>query len=44
MPRVRDAGWNAWLVIFGLFLHIGPLFHLLLLFIPPRRDLADESI
>ena len=44
MPRVRDAGWNAWLAILGLFPYIGPLFHLLLLFIPPRRDLADESI
>ena len=44
MPRVRDAGWNAWLVILGPFPYIGPLFHLLLLFIPQRRDLADESI
>jgi len=44
LPRVRDAGWNAWLVILGLFPYIGPLFHLLLLFIPPRRDFADESI
>jgi uncharacterized membrane protein YhaH (DUF805 family) len=44
LPRLRDVGWSGWWVILGLFPYIGPLFHLLLLFIPPRRDVADESI
>jgi uncharacterized membrane protein YhaH (DUF805 family) len=44
LPRVRDSGWNSWSVILGLFPYIGPLFHLLLLFIPPKRNIMDESI
>lgn len=43
LPRLCDAGWNAWLMILGLFPYIGPLFQLLLLFIPPRCDPVDDS-
>ena len=44
LPRVRDAGWSAWLILLGLLPYIGPVFHLVMLFIPPKRDLADEAI
>ncbi len=44
LPRVRDAGWNGWLVLLGLLPYIGPLFHLVLLFIPPKRDVISEPI
>jgi uncharacterized membrane protein YhaH (DUF805 family) len=44
LPRLRDAGWSSWLVLLGLFPYVGPLFHLVLLFIPPKCDVTDEPI
>jgi uncharacterized membrane protein YhaH (DUF805 family) len=44
LPRVRDAGWSGWWVLLGLLPYIGPLFHFVMLFVPPKRDLADEAI
>jgi uncharacterized membrane protein YhaH (DUF805 family) len=44
LPRVRDVGWDSWLVLLGLVPYVGPLFHFVLLFVPPERDVADESI
>ncbi|MGH8092322.1 MAG: DUF805 domain-containing protein [Chthoniobacterales bacterium] len=44
LPRVRDAGWSGWWIIVGFLPYIGPLFHLVILFIPPKLDLAAEPI
>ena len=44
LPRVRDVGWNGWWVVVGLLPYIGPLFHIVLLFIPPARDVVRETI
>jgi uncharacterized membrane protein YhaH (DUF805 family) len=44
LPRLRDAGWNSWLVILAFFPYIGPLFHLVLLFLPSKCDIAGERI
>jgi uncharacterized membrane protein YhaH (DUF805 family) len=44
LPRVHDAAWSGWWVILGLFPYVGPLFHLLMLFVPPARDIAHEPI
>jgi uncharacterized membrane protein YhaH (DUF805 family) len=44
LPRTRDVGWNSWLVIIGLFPYIGLLLHLVLLFVPPKRDVANETV
>src|SRR5262249_7821323 len=44
LARVRDGGWSGWWVLPGLLPYIGPLFHLVMLFVPPKRDLADEAI
>jgi uncharacterized membrane protein YhaH (DUF805 family) len=44
LPRVHDAGWSSWWIIVGLFPYVGPLFHFLMLFIPPAPDAADQPI
>ena len=44
LPRVRDAGWSGWWVLLGLLPYIGPFFHFVMLFVPSKRDLADEAI
>ena len=39
LPRVTDAGMNSWWVVLGLFPLIGPLFQLVLLFVPTKAQL-----
>ena len=43
LPRVNDAGWNAWWIVLGVFPYLSPLFHFVMLFIPPADEVADES-
>jgi uncharacterized membrane protein YhaH (DUF805 family) len=43
LPRVTDAGISSWWIVLGLFPFIGPLFQLVLLFIPTKRSYDVES-
>jgi len=43
LPRVNDAGWSAWWIVLGVFPYVSPLFHFVMLFIPPADEVADES-
>jgi uncharacterized membrane protein YhaH (DUF805 family) len=42
LPRVTDAGMSSWWIVVGLFPFIGPLFQLILLFIPTKRSYDVE--
>ncbi len=44
LPRVHDAGWSGWWVILGLLPYAGPLFHLVMLFVPTAPMIVDEPI
>jgi uncharacterized membrane protein YhaH (DUF805 family) len=44
LPRIRDAGWSGWWVLVGMLPYVGPIFHLVLLFIPPTREVVHEAI
>ena len=37
LPRVNDAGWGAWWIVLGVFPYVSPLFHFVMLFVPPDR-------
>jgi uncharacterized membrane protein YhaH (DUF805 family) len=43
LPRLVDAGMSGWWVLLGLFPFIGPLFQLVLVFVPTKRDYHDEQ-
>ena len=43
LPRVADAGMSSWWITLGLFPYIGPLFQLVLLFIPTKQRYDAQS-
>ena|SRR6266446_3286286 len=44
LPRVHDAGWSGWWTIVGIFPYVGPLFHVVMLFVPSERNFAEQPI